>query len=116
MEENLKKALSELLVLALLHERDYYALELAPAILERSGGTIAITFPYAILYRMIEQQYIQELPKRIAPDGRRRQYFGITEAGRGYFQQILTVYKTFTSGVDQLVTSVLSAGEGGVSQ
>ena len=80
MEENLKKALSELMVLALLHEREYYALELAPAISEYSGGIISITFPYSILYRMIEQQYIQELPKRTAPDGRRRQYFGITEA------------------------------------
>lgn len=116
MEENLKKALSEMLVLALLHERDYYALELSGAILERSNGAIEITFPYAILYRMIEQQYIQELPKRIAPDGRRRQYFGITETGKGYFQQIWKVYKTFTSGVNQLVTSVLSVGEGGDSQ
>lgn len=116
MEENLKKALSELMVLALLHERDYYALELASAILARSGGAISITFPYAILYRMIEQQYIRELPKRTAPDGRRRQYFGITDAGRDYFQQIWAIYKTFTSGVDRLVASVLPAGEGGVSQ
>lgn len=116
MEENLKKALSEMLVLALLHERDYYALELSGAIMERSNGAIEITFPYAILYRMIEQQYIQELPKRIAPDGRRRQYFGITETGRDYFQQIWTVYKVFTSGVDQLVTSVLPVEEGGDSQ
>ena len=45
MEENLKKALSELMVLALLHEREYYALELAPAISEYSGGIISITFP-----------------------------------------------------------------------
>ena len=42
MEENLKKALSEMLVLALLHERDYYALEMAPAIAERSNGVISI--------------------------------------------------------------------------
>ena len=116
MEENLKKALSELMVLALLHEREYYALELAPAILEYSGGVISITFPYAILYRMIEQRYIQELPKRIAPDGRRRQYFGITEAGRGYFQQIWTIYQTFASGGNQLVARAVSAREGGVSQ
>lgn len=115
MEENLKKALSEMLVLALLHERDYYALELSAAIAERSNGAITITFPYAILYRMIEQQYIQELPKRIAPDGRRRQYFGITETGRDYFRQIWMVYKAFTSGVDQLVTSTLPTEEGGVS-
>ena len=116
MEENLKKALSELMVLALLHEREYYALELAPAISEYSGGIISITFPYSILYRMIEQQYIQELPKRTAPDGLRRQYFGITEAGRGYFQQIWTVYHTFASGVNQLVARAVSAGEGDVSQ
>ena len=116
MEENLKKALSEMLVLALLHERDYYALELSSAIAARSNGAIAVTFPYAILYRMIEQQYIRELPKRIAPDGRRRQYFGITEAGREYFQKIWAIYKAFTSGVDQLVASVLPTGEGGDSQ
>ena len=116
MEENLKKALSELLVLALLHEREYYALELTGAIAEHSGGAIAITFPYAILYRMIEQQYIQELPKRIAPDGRRRQYFGITEAGRAYFQQIWTVYQGFVRGVDRLVASVLPDEEGGINQ
>ena len=116
MEENLKKALSELLVLALLHERDYYALELAPAIAERSNGAISITFPYAILYRMIDQQYIQELPKRIAPDGRRRQYFGITEAGRDYFRQIWAIYQAFTSGVSLLVISTQAAGGGGVSK
>jgi len=113
MEENLKKALSEMLVLALLHEREYYALELSGAIAQRSGGAIALTFPYAILYRMIEQHYIQELPKRIAPDGRRRQYFGITEAGREYFQKIWTVYKTITAGVDQLVNSILEDEGGG---
>lgn len=106
MEENLKKALSELLVLALLHERDHHARELSAAILERSGGAISLTFPYAILYRMIEQGNIQELPKRIAPDGRRRQYFGITEAGRTHFRDILAVYRTFTDGVDRLIGGI----------
>lgn len=106
MEENLKKALSELLVLALLHERDHHAPELAAVILERSGGAISLTFPYAILYRMIEQGNIQELPKRVAPDGRRRQYFGITEAGRAYFREILKVYRTFTAGVDYLLDGI----------
>lgn len=38
MEENLKKALSELLVLALLHQREYYALELAPAMAVQAFG------------------------------------------------------------------------------
>ena len=116
MEENLKKALSELLVLALLHQRDYHAPELTTAITEHSGGAVSISFPYAILYRMIEQGYIVEKPKRIAPDGRRRQYFGITEAGRAYFQEGWSVYKTFTAGVDRLVDAVCPPEERGEAQ
>ena len=103
MEENLKKALSELMVLALLHEREYYALELAPAISEYSGGIISITFPYSILYRMIEQQYIQELPKRTAPDGRRRQYYEITDKGRDYLEELLACYQTFSSAISNVL-------------
>ena len=106
MEENLKKALVEMLVLALLHQREYYAPELTQALTEYSGGAVNVSFPYSILYRMIEQGYIQEMPKRKAPDGRRRQYYGITHAGRRYFQENWAVYKSFTAGVDRLVEAV----------
>lgn len=106
MEDNLKKACSELLVLALLHQRDYYALELSGAMEEYSGGAISITFPYAILYRMIDQGYIVEIPKRIAPDGRRRQYFRITDEGRAYFRGNWKIYQGFTAGVARLVQTV----------
>ena len=106
VEENLKKALVEMLMLALLHERAYYAPELNQALAERSGGAVNVSFPYAALYRMIEQGYIQEMPKRKAPDGRRRQYYGITHAGRRYFQENWAVYKSFTAGVDRLVEAV----------
>lgn len=111
VEENLKKALVEMLVLALLHEREYHAPELTQAIAERSGGAVNVVFPYAALYRMIEQGYILELPKRKAPDGRRRQYFAISEAGRRYFQETWSVYKRFTAGVDRLVASACSERE-----
>lgn len=106
IEENLKKALVEMLVLALLHQREYYAPELSQALAELSGGAVNISFPYAILYRMIEQGYIQEPPKRKAPDGRRRQYYAITPAGRRYFQENWSAYRAFTAGVDRLVAAV----------
>ena len=106
VEENLKKALVEMLMLALLHERAYYAPELNQALAERSGGAVNVSFPYAALYRMIEQGYIQEMPKRKAPDGRRRQYYGITDTGRQLFQESWSVYKAFIAGVDLLVDSV----------
>ena len=111
MEENLKKALVEMLVLALLHQREYHAPELTQALADYSGGAVNITFPYAILYRMIEQGYIQELPKRKAPDGRRRQYYGITLSGQRYFQENWAVYKAFTAGVDRLVEIVCPGEE-----
>ena len=106
MEENLKKALVEMLVLALLHRRAHYAPELSQALAEHSGGAVNISFPYAVLYRMIEQGYIQELPKRKAPDGRRRQYYGITLTGQQYFRDNWGIYKAFTAGVDRLVETV----------
>lgn len=112
MEENLKKALLELLVLALLYERDYYIPELVTAITERTEGSISIVNPYGNMYRMIDQGYIQDLSRQRAPDGRRRQYFGITEAGRNYFREILSVYKTFIGGVDCLIDSLILNEEG----
>ena len=103
VEENLKKALVEMLVLALLYEREYHAPELTQALTDRSGGAVNISFPYAVLYRMIEQGYILELPKRKAPDGRRRQYYALSDAGRQYFRESWAIYKAFTAGVDRLV-------------
>ena len=103
VEENLKKALVEMLVLALLYEREYHAPELTQALTDRSGGAVNISFPYAVLYRMIEQGYMLELPKRKAPDGRRRQYYASSDAGRQYFRESWAIYKAFTAGVDRVV-------------
>lgn len=105
VEENLKKALCEMLILALLCEREYHVPELTLAVLNKSGGTVSIMCPYVVLYRMLDQGYIQELPKRIAPDGRRRQYYSATEKGREYFKQIYQTYKNFIAGVNQLLES-----------
>jgi len=110
VEENLKKALCEMLVLALLCEKEYHIPELAATVLERSGGAISIMCPYVIIYRILDQGYIQELPKRIAPDGRRRQYYCATEEGRKYFQQLCQTYKDFIVGVNQLLESTGTNG------
>ena len=72
LEENLKKGISELLVLYLLHERDMFINEMTEALLERSGGRLNISFPYAIIYRLLDAGYIELGAKQVAPDGRRR--------------------------------------------
>lgn len=107
LEDNLKKALTELLILYLLAQREYYIGELADTLQEKSHGALSIVFPYSAIYRLLHGEYIKEYPKHIAPDGRRRQYYGITPTGRAYLNQLLTIYRTFTNGV----AAVLEEGE-----
>ena len=103
LEENLKKALTELLILRLLSDRDYYIGELTATLNHKSGGALAIVFPYGAIYRLQQSGHIRELEKRIAPDGRRRQYYQITETGKNYLRQLIHIYTIFSKGVDAVL-------------
>ena len=103
MEDNLKKAVTEMVVLSLLSREDMYAGQIAQAIEDHSGGAVSIVFPYSALYRLISAGYIWEAYKNTAPDGRRRQYYQITDEGRDHLAQLLEVYQRFTGGVDVLL-------------
>ncbi|MBQ2245170.1 MAG: helix-turn-helix transcriptional regulator [Oscillospiraceae bacterium] len=107
LEENLKKALTELLILHLLTRREFYIGELTATLQQESGGALNIVFPYSAVYRLQREGYIVESGKRIAPDGRRRQYLSITEHGHAYYSQLLQTYDRFTGGI----TAVLKQGE-----
>lgn len=107
LEENLKKALTELLLLHLLNQREYYIIELTTALFQQSGGVLNIVFPYSAVYRLQQSGYIMESEKRHAPDGRRRQFLRITDQGRIYYQQLFDTYCSFSQGI----TAVLTEGE-----
>lgn len=107
LEENLKKALTELLILQLLSAKEYYIGQLTATLHEKSGGTLSIVFPYGAVYRLQQSGYIAESEKRCAPDGRRRQFFKITQKGSSYLQELLEVYRKFAKGV-----SAVLEGEG----
>lgn len=102
-EENLKKALTEMLLLHLLSQREYYIGELTDTLKAKSAGTLSIVFPYSALYRLQQAEYITETKKRNAPDGRRRQYYAITDAGHAYLQQLLQTYSKFIGGVNAVL-------------
>lgn len=104
LEDNLKKALTELLILHLLSERDYFIGELTTTLSDRSHGALNIVFPYGAIYRLQQSKYISESEKRTAPDGRRRQYFSITKAGSEYLNQLRSLYNRFIWGVDAVLT------------
>lgn len=103
LEENLKKALTEMLVLSLLAREESYIGALTAEIERRSGGTLSIVFPYGVIYRMTRAEYITESKKRNAPDGRLRQYYRITDGGRAYLSELLATYRQFTAGVEQVL-------------
>ena len=99
LEVNYKKAITELLMLFLLSEQDRSISELTEIVRVRSNGVINIVFPYAALYRLEEAGHIKETEKRVAPDGRRRQYMKITEAGKKHLKQLLEIYRRYSKGV-----------------
>lgn len=103
-EGNLKKALTELLILFLFNEEEHYIGELAPLLEKRSKGILAIVFPYAAIYRITQAGYLKETEKRIAPDGRLRQYYVITESGKEYLQELLQTYREFFRGVNAILS------------
>lgn len=111
MEDNLKKAVTEMLVLVLLQKEDMYAAQITQALEERSGGVLNIVFPYSVLYRLINFGYIVEAYKKIAPDGRRRQYYQITEDGRRYGKELVALYHHFSGGVLRLLEGGQAHGE-----
>ena len=107
LEENLKKALTELMVLYLLSEKECYIGELTSLITNRSQGALNIVFPYGAVYRLESASFIKDIGKRNAPDGRRRQFYAITDEGKTHLNQLLLTYERFSKGV----SAVLAKGE-----
>lgn len=103
MEDNLKRAVTEMLVLTLLSREDMHAVQITQAIELESGRTLTLASPYMLFYRLIENGYILEAYKKTAPDGRRRQYYQITGDGVRYLAELLSVYHRITNGVALLL-------------
>ena len=93
-----------LLVMLLLDEEDMHSIQISQTLEERADETLNLSFPYALLYRLIECGYIRKAYKKNAPDGRRRQYYQITEAGRRYLMELIARYNDFIEGVTLLLT------------
>lgn len=103
MEDNLKKAVIEMLVMLLLDEQDMYSIQITQTLEERSDASMNLSFPYALLYRLIENGYIREAYKKNAPDGRKRQYYQITEEGQRHLAALLATYQRFSENMDRLL-------------
>ena len=103
LEENLKKALTEFLLLYILSQKDSYIGELTEELQSRSNGALNIVFPYAAIYRLLQAGYVYEKEKQIAPDGRRRQYYTITQSGKEHLALNLEAYNRFIQGIADIL-------------
>jgi transcriptional regulator len=103
LQRELKRGSTELLILALLEERDRHGYELAGLIDDRSRGAISFHAAslYPTLYRMedkdlIEGRWIEKAGQR------RRRYYRLTKAGRKTLASQRTVWDTFFDALNRV--------------
>lgn len=98
IQENLKRGMTELLILHLLNKEDMYGYQLIQELEQRSGGkfTLKEGTMYPSLYRMIEKGFISDR-KELAGKRRTRVYYHIEESGKKYYE---TIYREFVSVFD----------------
>src|SRR5712691_12311078 len=103
LERELKRGSAEILILALLEQRQRHGYEIGRLIDERSDG--AITFHvaslYPTLYRLedrglIEGRWVERAGQR------RRRYYRLTAAGRKVLAQQRSVWDTFFIALDRV--------------
>jgi transcriptional regulator len=103
LARELKRGSTELLILALLEERDRHGYDLARLIDERSGGEISFHAAslYPTLYRMedkdlIEGRWVEK------PGQRRRRYYRLTAAGRRTLASQRNVWENFFNALNRV--------------
>jgi transcriptional regulator len=103
LARELKRGSTEILVLALLEDRDRHGYEIARLIEERSEGAISfhVASLYPTLYRMedrdlIEGRWVEK------PGQRRRRYYRVTAAGRKTLASQRTLWDSFFQGLNRV--------------
>jgi PadR family transcriptional regulator len=103
LQRELKRGSTELLILALLEERDRHGYDLARLIDERSRGEISFHAAslYPTLYRMedkdlIEGRWIERAGQR------RRRYYRLTKAGKKALASQRNVWENFFHALNRV--------------
>ena len=103
LARELKRGSAELMILALLDERERHGYELARLIGERSRGAISfhVASLYPTLYRMedkglIDGRWVEKAGQR------RRRYYKVTPEGRKALKSHRTVWESFFEGLHRV--------------
>ena len=112
MTENLKKALTEMLILSFLSKKDMAIYEILNILNKQSNGICRIQYPYGVIYRMSDRGYIEIAGKAVSDD-RRRIHYRITDLGTEYLEKIAEEYQSFISGMNMILDYIDSLEENG---
>ena len=101
----LKRGSTEVLILALLEEKDRHGYDIARLIGERSDGTISfhVASLYPSLYKL-EGQGLIEGRWLERPGVRRRRYYRLTPAGRKALAKQRSHWRTFVAALDRVAS------------
>jgi len=102
MQDAMKKATTEMLVLFMLRQKPMYTYQMAQELDRLTQGVLTYNTMYLAVYRLQERGYIEEAEKRIE-EGRARIYLGITPAGQAYYEQLRAEYGIFTAALEGLM-------------
>lgn len=111
--ENLKRGVTDLVLLGLLSQQDMYGYEMAQTLRERSGGKFVLleTSMYPTLYRLQDKGYITAY-ETLVGKRRRRTYYHLEPAGTAYFQTSLAEYRSAQQGIQAILESCGEKGGG----
>jgi PadR family transcriptional regulator PadR len=103
LERELKRGSTELLILALLEERDRHGYDLARLIEQRSHGAISFNVAslYPTLYRMEDKELIEGRWVEKAGQ-RRRRYYRLTGSGKKTLASQRSVWDTFFEALNRV--------------
>jgi transcriptional regulator len=109
-DREVKKGSAEMLILAMLEDRQRHGYEIAKLIESRSGGAISFQAAslYPILYRLekrglIEGRWVEKAGER------RRRFYRLTAAGREVLARQRSFWREFVRALDR-VAAIRHAG------
>ena len=100
IEIQLKKGALELCVLALLHQRDSYAYEIASRLADAIGMGEGTIYP---LMRRLQADGLVETYLVESPAGPPRKYYKLTDAGRRSFTSQQAAWRSFSGAVETIL-------------
>lgn len=106
IKENLKRGTIEMVVLAMLKQKDMYGYEIVHDLFVRSKGQYQLQEGslYPSLYRMLEKGLISD-HKELVGKKRIRVYYHLEPIGEQYLDTLIKEYNAITEGVELVLNS-----------